>query len=59
MAPTTEQKNAALSLRILLKMSEGMTPDQALDAVLGAGTFQRIAGEVYDQLRAEPQPTLE
>lgn len=43
--------NQKISLAIVQKMATGMTVRQALDAVLGAGTFERIAGEVYDTLR--------
>lgn len=46
-----EKKNAVLSAMILIKRSEGMTVQEAIDFVLGEGTYKRIAGEVYDILR--------
>lgn len=45
-------KNAIISAAIYAKLAEGMTLPQAIDAVLGAGTFEKLAGEVYDELRA-------
>lgn len=44
-------KNAAISAMIVAKMNEGMTVREALDAVCGAGTFEKLAGDVYDALR--------
>lgn len=46
-------KNAAISARILALMSEGQTLRQAFDAVLGEGAYTKLAGEVYDALRAK------
>jgi hypothetical protein len=43
--------NQKISLAILSKIANGMTARQAVDAVLGAGTFEKIAGDVYDTLR--------
>jgi hypothetical protein len=45
--------NAKISARILRQMSEGKTVQQAVDAVLGAGSFEKLAGEVYSALRKE------
>lgn len=45
-------KNSIISAAIYAKMGEGMTLPQAIDAVLGSGTFEKLAGEVYDELRA-------
>jgi len=44
-------KNAEISIKILEKIAEGMTVRQAIDTVLGAGTAEKIAGEVYDEIR--------
>ena len=49
---STAEKNAAISRMILAKEAEGLTIREAIDAVLGAGSYERIAGEVYDALRA-------
>ncbi len=42
---------AQISARILAKVAQGMTVSAAIDAVLGDGTFAKLAGEVYDGLR--------
>jgi hypothetical protein len=41
-----------ISARILVLMQTGMTLPQAIDAVLGAGTYLKLAGDLYDALRA-------
>jgi hypothetical protein len=46
---TTSQK---ISLAIITKIQGGMTVEQAVDAVLGAGSYQKIAAEVWAALRA-------
>ena len=46
---TTNQK---ISFRILSLIADGMPVRQAIDTVLGAGTSAKVAGEVYDALRA-------
>ncbi len=48
---TTTEKAARISARIVALMAEGMTVQQALDAVLGAGTAAAIASDLYDALR--------
>jgi hypothetical protein len=45
--------NAKISARILRQMSNGATLEQAVDAVLGAGSYKKLAGEVFDALRKE------
>ncbi len=45
-------KNAKISALILAKVAEGMSASQAVNAVLGAGTFEKLAGELYEALRA-------
>jgi hypothetical protein len=32
-------------------IAQGMDAEQAYDAVLGAGSFKAMAGELYDELR--------
>lgn len=46
-------KKQAISAQILLLQSKGATHQQAFDAVLGQGTFKRVADELYDELRAK------
>jgi hypothetical protein len=44
--------NTKISLRILAAINSGMTIEQAINHVLGAGSFERIAADVYNALRA-------
>jgi hypothetical protein len=46
-------KNAIISARILAHVANGMTIDQAYDAVFGEGAYLKLAGELYDALRAK------
>lgn len=43
--------NAEISRRILNEVANGKTIREAFDAVLGAGSYEQLAGEVYDELR--------
>lgn len=40
-----------ISARILAHVANGMELRDAIDTVLGAGTYSRLAGEIYDTLR--------
>jgi len=42
-----------ISLRIITLQRGGMTLPEAIDAVLGAGSYARIASDLYDELRAK------
>ncbi len=46
-------KTQAITLMILKRIDEGETVCEAFDAVLGAGSYDRLASEVYDAIRAE------
>lgn len=46
-------KNQAISLRILALVAAGTPIRAAIDQVLGAGTSDRVIGEVYAALRGE------
>ena len=46
-------KQQALSLMILKNIADGMTASEAMDAVFGPGTFDKLAGEVYEQLQTK------
>lgn len=46
-------RNQIISLRIMAFVALGFDVADATDAVLGAGTFTRAAGELYDQLRMQ------
>lgn len=43
--------NAIISARILTLVAEGFTLRAAVDEVLGAGTYDKVASDVYDALR--------
>jgi len=57
---TTAQKNAKISSMIMARVQSGQPLTEAMDAVLGAGTFQRIAGEAWEAMQpaVEPQPEI-
>lgn len=44
-------KNQAISAKILIAMMDGTPVDQAIDRVLGAGTWKKLTSELYDELR--------
>ena len=43
-------KAQAISKMILDNIAKGMEPREAVDAVLGEGTFEGLAADVYDAL---------
>ncbi len=47
--------NQKISQMILAKVAGGATVQQAIDAVLGHGTFSKLASDLYDQLTAAKQ----
>lgn len=46
-------KGQVISEQIMAKLAETGSMRVAVDAVLGDGTYERLAGEVYKTLRAE------
>ena len=46
-------KNQAISLQILAKVASGMTIGNAMDSVLGAGTYDKLVSDLYSELRAK------
>lgn len=46
-------KDQIISARILAAMASGMELREAFDSVLGEGAYMKMAGEVYDALRAK------
>lgn len=44
-------KTQVISLQVLLLKEAGATVKEAFDAVLGAGAYNRLASDVYDELR--------
>lgn len=45
-------KTQAISTMILSKIAEGMAPRDAFDAVLGAGRFEQLAGDLWEAFNA-------
>lgn len=45
--------NQIISLRILKAMDEGKSLKEAVDSVLGEGTYDKMA-DIYEDLRAKP-----
>jgi hypothetical protein len=43
-------KNDLIRLLLLQKMADGMSAQEALDAVCGAGTYARLAGDLWATL---------
>lgn len=46
-------KNAAISARIMQLVASGAPLQDAIDAVLGAGTYAQLVSDLYDALRAK------
>lgn len=46
-------KNAQISAAIISLRQEGMSMRDAINQVLGAGTYEQIASDLYDALRAK------
>jgi hypothetical protein len=44
-------KQQAISALILARVANGETIQQAFDAVIGAGAYERLAGEVWEALQ--------
>lgn len=42
--------NAVISARIIEQVNSGKSVKQAIDAVLGEGTFESVAGDLYETL---------
>jgi hypothetical protein len=52
-AMTAFNKNPQISAAILARVAAGASLPEAVDAVLGAGAYAKLAGDVYDALRAK------
>lgn len=46
-----ELKNAQISQAVLNNVLEGMSPRDAFDSVLGVGSYEKMASELYDELK--------
>jgi hypothetical protein len=49
--PSTMTKTQAISALILSEVASGKTIQQAFDAVIGEGAYERLAGEVWEALQ--------
>ncbi len=43
--------NQEISRQILVNINNGLNVSEAFDAVLGAGSYKKLAGEIHDQLQ--------
>lgn len=50
-------KSHHISETILIEFAKTASVKTAIDAVLGAGTYERIASDTYDALREKKLPT--
>lgn len=48
-----KMKNAQISAAILANVAKGMDLPTAYDAVFGEGAYIKMAGDIYDALRAK------
>ncbi len=55
---TTISKNQLISLRILALRAQGKDIREAMNSVLGAGAFEKLAEEIYDAHRAKAQTSV-
>lgn len=53
---TREDVNKKISQLILANVRKGMKADEAIDDLLGPGTFKKLASDLYDKLRARGKP---
>jgi len=49
--------NQIISARILVLMQRGASLPEAFDAVMKDGAYAKLAGEIYDALRAKAEAT--
>ena len=52
-ANTQAAKNAAISAQIMARVANGWSLRAAFDAVICEGAYAKLAGDVYDALRAK------
>jgi Skp family chaperone for outer membrane proteins len=45
-------KTQAISALIISRIAQGQSAQQAFDAVIGAGAYERLAGEVWEAFQA-------
>jgi hypothetical protein len=47
-----DMKNQIITAKIVALLAAGLTIEAAIEQVFGAGSFEKIAGQIYDMLRA-------
>lgn len=47
----TSDKNLVISVAIKALVEQGLTVRAAYDTVLGSGAYEKMAGQVYDELK--------
>jgi hypothetical protein len=47
-----DMKNQIITAKIVALLAAGFTIEAAIEQVFGAGSFEKIAGQIYDMLRA-------
>jgi len=50
--PPAMTKTQAISTLILARVAEGATMKEAFEAVIGPGSFEQLAGEVWEAMQA-------
>lgn len=53
----TRDKNVVFCAVIQFLVKSGLTIDEAFDTVFGKGAYTRVAGQIYDALRAANRGT--
>lgn len=48
----TTDKNLVISVAIKALTEQGLTVKQALEVIFGQGSYEKIAGAIYDSLKA-------
>lgn len=46
-------KNSVISAKIIELRISGLTVQEAINTVLGAGTYEKLASDLYDELKAK------
>ena len=50
---STTEKNNLITIALASRIKAGMTVRQAWEDVFGAGSWEKFAGQLYDELRAQ------
>lgn len=50
-----EDKNVCISIAIKMLVDSGKTVKEAVEIICGEGSYEKMAEEIYNQLRAEQE----